>query len=189
MIDITSDLNIPAFAAISRRCDREVEDIILGFGAHFDPKLAVHRALTEVNPLLPPVLAANADGTTQYASSADPPVINWWKTATLQNQPYLVPASQIAAKVYSDYPLVDNEDLLDDIKLCQQIFEQKGMEMLVLDQTRPDIGLRVVNVIVPGMRHFWKRVALGRLYQVPVELGGLEEAIAEDKLNPIPVWL
>jgi len=189
VLDITSDLNIPAFAAISRRCDREVEDIILGFGAHFDHKLAVQRALTEVNQLLPPVLTANADGTTQYASSADPPVINWWKTATLQNQPYLVPASKIAAKVYSDYPVVDNKDLLDDIKLCQQIVEQKGMEMLVLDQTRPDIGLRVVKVIVPGMRHFWKRVAPGRLYQVPVQLGWLEEAIAEDKLNPIPVWL
>jgi ribosomal protein S12 methylthiotransferase accessory factor len=189
VIDITSDLNIPAFAAISRRCDREVEDIILGFGAHFDPKLAVQRALTEVNQLLPPVLTANADGTTQYASSAEPPVINWWKTATLQNQPYLVPASQIASKVYSDYPRVDNEDLLDDIKLCQQIVKQKGMEMLVLDQTRPDIGLRVVKVIVPGMRHFWRRVASGRLYQVPVQLGWLEEPMTEEMLNPIPVWL
>ncbi|HEY9850697.1 MAG TPA: TOMM precursor leader peptide-binding protein, partial [Leptolyngbyaceae cyanobacterium] len=189
VLDITSDLNIPAFAAISRRCDREVEDIILGFGAHFDPKLAVQRALTEVNQLLPPVLTANADGTTQYADSADPPVINWWKTATLENQPYLVPSSQIPAKLYSDYPRVNNEDLLDDIKLCQQIVEQKGMEMLVLDQTRPDIGLRVVKVIVPGMRHFWKRLAPGRLYEVPVQLGWLEEANTEEMLNPIPVWL
>ncbi len=189
VLDITSDLNIPAFAAISRRCDREVEDIILGFGAHFDPKLAVQRALTEVNQLLPPVLTANADGTTQYADSAEPPVINWWKTATLENQPYLVPSSQIPAKVYSDYPLVNNEDLRDDIKLCQQIVEQKGMEMLVLDQTRPDIGLRVVKVIVPGMRHFWKRLAPGRLYEVPVQLGWVKEAMTEEMLNPIPVWL
>lgn len=189
VLDITSDLNIPAFAAISRRCDREIEDIILGFGAHFDPKLAIQRALTELNQLLPPVLTANADGTTQYATSADPPVINWWKTATLENQPYLVPASQIDPKQYSDYPRIENEDLLDDIKLCQQIVEEKGMEMLVLDQTRPDIGLRVVKVIVPGMRHFWKRLAPGRLYEVPVQLGWVEEAISEDNLNPIPVWL
>ena len=38
------------------------------------------------------------------------------------------------------------------------------MEMLVLDQTRPDIGLRVAKVIVPGMRHMWKRLGTGRLY-------------------------
>ena len=189
VLDITSDFNIPAFAAVSRRCEREVEDIILGFGAHFDAKLAVQRALTEVNQLLPPVLTANADGTTQYASSAEVPVINWWKTATLKNQPYLVPSSQIPPKLYFDYPRINNEDLLEDIKLCQQIVEQKGLEMLVLDQTRPDIGLRVVKVIVPGMRHFWKRLAPGRLYEVPVELGWLEEAMTEEMLNPIPVWL
>lgn len=189
VLDITSDLNIPAFAAISRRCAREVEDILLGFGAHFDPKLAVQRALTEVNQLLPAVSTANADGTTQYASSAEPPGIHWWKTATLKNQPYLVPASQIPPKVYVDYPRVNREDLLDDLKLCQQIVEQKGMSMLVLDQTRPDIGLRVVKVIVPGMRHFWKRLAPGRLYEVPVQLGWLEEAMTEKMLNPIPIWL
>lgn len=61
--------------------------------------------------------------------------------------------------------------------------------MLVLDRTRPDIGLRVVKVIFPGMRHFWKGLAPGRLSDVPVQLGWVEEAIAEDKLNPIPVWL
>ena len=45
------------------------------------------------------------------------------------------------------------------------------MEMLVLDQTRPDIGLPVVKVIVPGMRQFWARFAPGRLFDVPVALG------------------
>ena len=189
VLDITSDFNIPVFVAISRRCNHEVEDIILGFGAHFDPQLAIQRALTEVNQLLPAVLTAKADGTTEYAASAEPPVINWWQTVTLQNQPYLVPASELPAKVSSDYPCIHNEDLLEDIKLCQQIVEAKGMEMLVLDQTRSDIGLRVARVIVPGMRHFWKRLAPGRLYQVPVQLGWLEEAMAEEELNPIPVWL
>jgi ribosomal protein S12 methylthiotransferase accessory factor len=64
VLDITSDLNIPTFAAITRRIDREVEDIILGYGAHFDPKLAVSRALTEVNQILPNVLSAQANGST-----------------------------------------------------------------------------------------------------------------------------
>ncbi len=54
------------------------------------------------------------------------------------------------------------------------------MEMLVLDQTRPDIGLRVAKVIVPGMRHMWKRLGTGRLYDVPVSMGWLKEALTED---------
>jgi ribosomal protein S12 methylthiotransferase accessory factor len=198
VIDITSDLNIPAFAAISRRCDalggsrsnhRAVEDIILGFGCHFDPKLAVQRALTEVNQVLPAVLTADADGTTQYASSAEPLVLDWWKTATLKNQPYLIPNKSVTPKVYSDYYQFKGDDLLDDIKRCEQIVKQRGLEMLVLDQTRPDIGLKVVKVIVPGMRHFWKRLGPGRLYEVPVELGWLKEPTPEERLNPFPMWM
>ncbi|MBD6620500.1 TOMM precursor leader peptide-binding protein [Komarekiella sp. 'clone 1'] len=189
VLDITSDLNIPTFTAISRRNDVKVEDIILGFGTHFDPKLAIQRALTEMNQILPAVLASHADGTTQYAASAEPPVLDWWKTATLENQPYLAPDNNIAPKVHSNYPQIEHNDLLDDIKLCQQIIQQRGMEMLILNQTRPDIGLKVVKVIVPGMRHFWKRLGAGRLYEVPVQLGWLKEPIPEEQLNPFPMWM
>jgi ribosomal protein S12 methylthiotransferase accessory factor len=60
------------------------------------------------------------------------------------------------------------------------------MELLVLDQTRPDIGLPVVKVIVPGLRHFWPRLAPGRLYDVPVAMGWLSEPLRERDLCPIP---
>ena len=189
VLDLTSDLNIPTFVAISRRRDREIEDIIFGCGAHFDPKLAVQRALTEINQILPLVLTANADGTTQYTFSAESPILNWMKTATLKNQPYLSPQPNVISRVYSDYPQVESDDLLEDIKLCQQIVEQRDMEMLVLDQTRPDIGLKVVKVLVPGLRHFWKRLAAGRLYEVPVQLGWLKEPTPEEELNPFPMWM
>ncbi len=79
--------------------------------------------------------------------------------------------------MHSNYAYVGHDDLLDDIKLCQQIVEQHGMEMLILNQTRPDIGLRVVKVIVPGMRHFWKRLGAGRLYEVPVQFGWLKNPL------------
>ena len=72
---------------------------------------------------------------------------------------------------------------------CQQIVESKGMEMLVLDQTRPDIGLRVVRVIIPGMRHSWKRLGPGRLYDVPVQMGWLPTPLEESQLNPISMWM
>ena len=73
--------------------------------------------------------------------------------------------------------------------LCKEIVEKHGMEMLVTDLTRPDIGLRVVKVIVPGMRHWWKRLGKGRLYEVPVKMGWLKEALAENQLNPFPMWI
>ncbi|QSJ17996.1 TOMM precursor leader peptide-binding protein [Nostoc sp. UHCC 0702] len=188
VLDITNDLNIPVFAAISRRTNREVEDIILGYGAHFDPKLAISRALTEVNQILPNVLSAKADGSTQYPPSADSLALEWWKSATNANQPYLVP-NQSIPKVYTDYPQLASDDLLEDVKLCQQIVEKNGLEMLVLDQTRPDIGLRVAKVIVPGMRHMWKRLDSGRLYDIPVKMGWLQKPLTEEQLNPYPMWM
>ncbi|AFZ23452.1 bacteriocin biosynthesis cyclodehydratase domain protein [Cylindrospermum stagnale PCC 7417] len=189
VLDISSDLNIPAFAAISRRTDREVEDIVLGYGAHFDPKIAISRALTEVNQILPNVLRATEDGNTQYPPSADSLALDWWKSATLANQPYLLPDTQSVPKVSADYSQLASDDLLEDVRLCQKIVEKNGLEMLVLDQTRPDIGLRVAKVIVPGMRHMWKRLGSGRLYEVPVKMGWLSEPLTEEQLNPYPMWM
>lgn len=197
VLEITSDLNIPSFVAVSRCCDRTPlgsslppsEDIIFGFGTHFDAKLAISRALTEVNQLLPAVLSRKADGTTDYATSADTFTLNWWKTATLENQPYLAPIADCQPKRAEDYSTQWSDDLLDDIHRCQQIVEQKGLELLVLDQTRPDIGLNVVKVVVPGLRHYWKRLGPGRLYDVPVQMGWLAEPLSESELNPLPMCL
>ena len=58
-----------------------------------------------------------------------------------------------------------------------------------LDQTRPDIGMPVVKVVVPGLRHFWARYAPGRLFDVPVRQGWLDRALAEHELNPVPVFV
>lgn len=189
VLDISSDLNIPCFAAISARKNQKIEDILLGYGSHFDAKIAISRALTEVNQMLPNVMVAKDDGTTKYPDSADLLAIKWWETATLKNQSYLIPDEVIMPKQSADYLSLASDDLLDDVKLCQQIVEDKGLEFLVLDQSRADIGLRVVKVIVPGMRHMWQRLGSGRLYDVPVKMGWLQESLREDELNPFPMWM
>jgi ribosomal protein S12 methylthiotransferase accessory factor len=63
------------------------------------------------------------------------------------------------------------------------------MEMLVMDQTRPDVGMPVAKVVVPGMRHFWARFAPGRLYDLPVRLGWRSAPTPEADLNPIPIFI
>ena len=68
---------------------------------------------------------------------------------------------------------------------CVAIAERQGLDFLVLDQTRPDIEVPVVRVIVPGLRHFYRRFGPGRLYDVPVKLGWLEQPLKEEELNPI----
>jgi ribosomal protein S12 methylthiotransferase accessory factor len=118
----------------------------------------------------------------------DPRALSWWKTATLENQPYLVPGETLAAKEQADYPECRSDNLYSDVITCVQITKEKGLEMLVLDQTRPDTGLHVVKVIVPGLRPFWARFAPGRLYDIPVQMGWLAKPLTEDRLNPRHIY-
>ena len=52
--------------AISRKVGGPTEDIMMGFGAHFDARIALMRALTELNQFIPALLNIAADGRTIY---------------------------------------------------------------------------------------------------------------------------
>jgi ribosomal protein S12 methylthiotransferase accessory factor len=184
VIDVTSDLGIPVMVAVSRRTDKPAEDIMFGFGAHFDPRVAVRRALTELGQLLSPVANAGP-GDTGYGS-ADPHLKSWWTRATISKQPYLVPDPAAAERTEASYGYVPADEL--DIGGVCSIARRAGLDLLVLDQTRPDIGMPVVKVIAPGLRHFWPRFAAGRLFDVPVRLGRLADPTPYEYLNPIPVF-
>jgi ribosomal protein S12 methylthiotransferase accessory factor len=182
-IDLTSDLGIPVFAALS--CDTGTGTrVLFGFGAHLDAKVALSRAVTEMNQSLSILEAVNAG----HAPLEDTTTLKWVKEANLDNQPYLAPDGTVPSRKLGDYRQPYHVDILADIEYCQKIVEGLGLEMLVLDQTRPDIGMPVAKVIVPGLRHFWARFAPGRLYDVPVKMGWLKSPKTEAELNPIPMF-
>ena len=72
----------------------------------------------------------------------------------------------------ADFDDPSTDDLAEDVQLCVESRGEHGLEVLVLDQTRPDIGLSVARVVVPGLCHFWRRLGFRRLYEVPVAMGG-----------------
>lgn len=180
-LDVTADLGVPTIVALSRRVDQPAEDIMLGFGAHLDPHIALRRALTEMNQLMPAVID-------EYQST-DPDALHWWRHATIQNQPYLVPDPSASPRTPADYQIGPSQDLREDVEIIHSGLRSLGLELLVLDQTRPDIGLPVVKVIVPGMRHFWARFAPGRLYDGPVRLGRVPRPTRYENLNPLPLFV
>lgn len=189
VLDLTSDLNIPAFVAVSRRNDQDVENILLGFGAHFDPQLAILRALTELNQSLPAVFLGFVEPKeSSFYQTRDSEEVKWWQTATIKNHPYLLPDETLTPKTQTSYSQDWSDDLYIDIMNGVKLLQTKGLETLVLDQTRPDLGLQVVKVIVPGLRHFWPRLGPGRLYDVPVQMGWLTEPLGEEQLNPQPAF-
>ena len=155
VLDITSDLGIPTFVALSRLKDSSEENIYMGFGAHLDSKIALVRALTEMNQF------------TAWSRF-------WEKTCFGEGKQDIIDKSP---------------DRLEDINPCRKSVERRGIEFLVLDQTRPEIALSVARVVVPGLRHFWPRFAPGRLYDVPIKMGRLETPLKETELNPIGMFL
>lgn len=182
-LDITSDIGIPTFAACSRLSAGPEERILFGLGCHLDPRIALLRAFAEMNQML-----GLAQGGQEKIPLEDEETLSWLRTATVANQPYMAPAEMAPPKRRDDYPSLYTGDLLEDIGLCRRMIEEKGMEVLVLDQTRSDVKMPVAKVIVPGLRHFWARFAPGRLYDVPVKMGWLERPLSEEALNPIPVF-
>ncbi|MFI6100358.1 TOMM precursor leader peptide-binding protein [Lentzea sp. NPDC051213] len=183
LLDVTSDLGVPAMVAVSRRTDGPREDIMFGCGAHLDPRVAARRALTELNQCMPSVCDP------MDMSTFDIDMRRWFETTRLADHSWLAPDPDQPARGPFHHGYTHRRDLVDDIRAIQNTLEAKGMELLVLDQTRPDVGLPVVRVVVPGLRHFWSRFAQGRLYDVPVQLGRLTQPRRYEDLNPIPLFM
>jgi ribosomal protein S12 methylthiotransferase accessory factor len=189
VLDLTADLGIPAMVAVAAPQEERQPPIIFGFGAHLDARIALGRALTEMHQmhLFLPETQAHLEKVIHKVIDKAP--LEWLQSATLADHPYLAADPNAPRRVAADYPRLWSDDLREDIHRLQSILEARGLEVLVLDQTRPDVDLKVVRVIVPGLRHFWARFAPGRLYDVPVELGWLPGPLREEELNPTAMFM
>ncbi len=176
VLDITSDLGIPTFVALTHRAQNGKENIVFGSGAHFDARIALLRALTELNQFLSIGLMRGGTGDRSSLDGSTP--------LRLQDHPYLTPCDLPMVQL-SSASKFGHLDVREQVSACVRTAQQQGLDFLVLDQTRPDIEVPVVRVIVPGTRHFYRRFAPGRLYDVPIKLGLRDRPLHEDELNPI----
>lgn len=172
LLNLENDLGVPVCGAISAR-RRGGDRIAFGFAADVDQRRAAVRAMAELGQ----VLAASDDAEIDDAHR------DWLESATLRTDPYLRPAP-LGTRLTPRRPRKSG----DPVSLRRRL-EAAGLEVLCLDQTRPDIGVPVMRAIVPGLRHFWPRFATGRLYDVPVRLGWLRSPVSERDLNPVPFFL
>jgi oxazoline/thiazoline synthase len=174
VLDITSDLGIPTYVAIMHWMQNGQENIEFGSGSHFDRRIALLRSLTELSQFLAIGMMGGGSG--------EKPTLDGVTPLKLDNYPFLLPAANPVLPPASGLSVHDNTR--DQVQACVDIASRAGMDFLVLDQTRPDVEVPVVRVLVPGMRHFYKRFGPGRLYDVPVKLGLLERPLAEEELTP-----
>jgi oxazoline/thiazoline synthase len=178
VLDVSNDLGIPAFVAISHWMQDSQENIEFGSGAHFDSRIALLRALTELTQFLSIGRMGGGTGEKSTLDGSTP--------LRLRKYPFLTPSGRATVEpgIPSKFGRLDNTR--EQVNACVDVAKRHGLDFLVLDQTRPDIEVPVVRVIVPGLRHFYRRFAPGRLYDVPVKLGLRDRPIPESELTPFP---
>ena len=175
VLDVTSDLGIPSFIAVSHWMDGSREQIEFGSGAHFDARIAMLRALTELNQFVSIGLVGCRSAGKLWSESGP-------SELRLEEHCYLAPSGRVRPTINPDFSRLGSRE---QVMTCVRIAGEVGLDFLVLDQTRADIEVPVVRVIVPGLRHFYRRFARGRLYDVPVKLGWRDSPMEEDELNPL----
>jgi bacteriocin biosynthesis cyclodehydratase domain-containing protein len=183
-LDLTCDTGIPVFGAFSRSLRGDGPSIAMGFGAHVEPRIAMLRAVTELNQML--IWLPPACGTGSAGVLRDSEIVAWMQNASMDSEPYLAPSG---TRVAADFHYQALDDLGDELDGFLRLVERLGLEMLVLDQTRPEVGMPVIKVVVPGLRPAHARLAPGRLYDVPVTMGWLGAPKGEAELNPRAVFL
>lgn len=187
-IDVSTDLGVPVFVALSARREGAVEDIVFGFGADLDAGRALVGALTEMNQSYGFVSERGGDGATRYRAE-NGEMLAWFRTATRANEPWLMPMPDAPVRPATGYPPCPWSDVVSAIHGLVARLSESGLEVLAIDQTRPDLDAPVARVIVPGLRHMWRRLGPGRLYDVPVQLGWRQTPLAECDCNPYSIFI
>ncbi|MGC2811793.1 MAG: TOMM precursor leader peptide-binding protein [Bradyrhizobium sp.] len=173
VLDVTSDLGVPTYVAILHWMQNGQENIEFGSGAHFDKRIALLRTLTELNQFLSIGLMGGGTG--------EKPSLDGVTPLRLEEHPFLTPRG---AAPNTEAAIGSPDNTRDQVLACVEIARRAGLDFLVLNQTRPDVEVPVVRVIVPGLRHFYRRFGPGRLYDVPVKLGLRDRPLPEHELTP-----
>jgi bacteriocin biosynthesis cyclodehydratase domain-containing protein len=174
VLDVTSDLGIPTYVAIMHWMQNGQENIEFGSGSHFDRRIALLRSLTELTQFMSIGMMGGGSG--------EKPTLDGVTPLRLEQYPFLIPSDKPIVPPAPGLKVHDNTR--DQVNVCVEIASRAGYDFLALDQTRPDVEVPVVRVIVPGLRHFYRRFGPGRLYDVPVKLGLLERPRLESELTP-----
>lgn len=169
LLDITTDIGIPAVVAIAARADGS--EPIFASAANRSPSQAAWGAASEAVQIWSAIFLENC---------VDAELRRWLNTASVSRETYLDPAGTAPPR-----PEPEPLSLSAQIVECVQAFRATGLRCFLVDQSRPDVVLRTARVIIPGIRHVWNRRAPGRLYDVPVKLGWLAEPLREEDLNSI----
>ena len=152
LLDITHDLGIAVVVGVAHHPSH---GWALGFGCAFELAQACTRALTELRQLV----AVDNAVPVPAADPGDPGGL----------PRFLLPHPLAARAPLRPVPATPSLGALLDA--ATRATEAQGLDLLVLDHSRPDLPLRTVKVVVPGLCHIWPDYFTQRLPEVPRKMG------------------
>lgn len=167
LLDVTTDIAIPAYVAISTK---DGEETLFGAAAHVSPRIAACKAVTEVAQFWFCLQRAQMPSDFQA----------WIRNCKTRDHPYLQPESEIECA--PEPPAMSSSEL---VETCVRHLSRRGLQAIKVDIRRTDVSLCCVRAFVPGLRSLYNRKAPGRLFDVPVQLGWLPSPRTEAELNRI----
>lgn len=171
LLDISNDIAVVSCVAVGQH--KKNGKFVLGFGAHLDPAIACTRALTEMYQLI--VIKDKVTGPFNFGA--------------IESHPFLYPKRKTSPRNALDFAIISTDNIKDDILYLIEILKKCALELCVVSYSRPDINLKTVKVIVPGLCHFWPQFGNARLYDVPVKMGWLSKPLKELELNTMDLYL
>jgi len=205
LFNATMEHGIPSIWSIAKNKKRSGVNLVCAAGAHPDPLRAVKGSIHELAGML---LMLDE----KYEASRE-------ESLRMLYDPYRVRDMEHHSMLYSlpeaeerlHFLLANDRlpqsfdeafrlkarhlDLTDDLKDILQALRQSDLEVIVIDQTSPEIernGLHCVKVLIPGMLpmtfgySLTRLMGLERVLKVPVLLGYADHPLAPDQLNPHP---
>lgn len=210
VLDTRFDLTIPNVTVVVQRRDNELGQLMVGAAASLDPEAAIRSALREVAAYIPDMRERVESKKDAIAEM----IADYQKVQKLEHHPLLYGFPEMAQKAHfllqnACLKTVDETyaqwyremprqlDLRADLQYCLNLISQLGMDVIVVDQTAPELagtGLKVVKVIVPGLIPIdfgWGRnrvFGLSRLSTLPRTCGYTTEDfdLAQLNLDPHP---
>ncbi|MET3290259.1 UNVERIFIED_CONTAM: ribosomal protein S12 methylthiotransferase accessory factor [Brevibacillus sp. OAP136] len=205
LFNATMENGIPSVWTLVKNRKQKGLNLICAGGAHPDPIRAVKSSLHEVAAMLLTLEEKFESNREEYERMFHDPFLV--KKMEDHSMLYALPEAEVRMQflLNEHRPLrtfeeefkqkVRHADLTDDLKEILQSFRDLNLDVIVVDQTTPEIlrnGLHCVKVLIPGMlpmtfgQHFTRVSGLERVLRVPAELGFVKQPLTYEQLNPHP---
>jgi ribosomal protein S12 methylthiotransferase accessory factor len=205
LYNATMENGIPSVWALAKNTKPKGVNLICAAGAHPDPVRAAKSAVHELSGMmltLDEKFDANRERYVQMFH--DPSLVHGMEDHSMlyslpqaeERLQFLLEENRPLRTFQEEFIRTPTHlDLTDDLKDVLQAFRQLNLDVIVVDQTTPELKrneLYCVKVLIPGMLpmtfgyHLTRLTELERVLKVPALLGYAKQPLLMEQLNPHP---